>query len=202
MKILCRPKNHIFALFGPLYLENSKRWKKSAETILKALTERNPMNKIPSKWDEKWKFYVGPKIAYLAVWAPCISKTVKDRKKSVVILLKALIERNLMKKIPSKWDEKWKFYLGPKITFLAPLALCLTKAAGDRKNRLKALFERNPMKKIPSKLDEKWKFYVAPKIAFLAPLAPFISKNRKICWHTILLQALSERNLMKKIPLK
>ena len=45
--------NAVFGLMGPLNLENGKRYKNSAVNTLKAVTERNPMKKIPSKLDEK-----------------------------------------------------------------------------------------------------------------------------------------------------
>ena len=47
---------------------------------MKALIERNPMKKIPSKLDEQQNFDVALKITFLPFWAPCISKTVWDRK--------------------------------------------------------------------------------------------------------------------------
>ena len=46
-------ENRVFVLLGPLYLENGKRWIKSAVTFKKALIERDPMKNIPSKLDEK-----------------------------------------------------------------------------------------------------------------------------------------------------
>ena len=43
-------ENCVFVLLGPLYLENSKRYTKSAVTILKPLIERIPMKKSHQNW--------------------------------------------------------------------------------------------------------------------------------------------------------
>ena len=50
MKILHTLKNDIFGALGPLYLENGNRKIQSAVTILKPLTERNPMKKSHQNW--------------------------------------------------------------------------------------------------------------------------------------------------------
>ena len=55
---------------------------------------------------DKMKCLKQTKIIFLAFWAPCILKKVRDRKKSAVTFQKALTERNPMKKIKSKLDEK------------------------------------------------------------------------------------------------
>ena len=46
-------QNVSFHNFDPNYLKNSKRQQNSVDILPKALTERNPMKKIPSKSDEK-----------------------------------------------------------------------------------------------------------------------------------------------------
>ena len=72
------PENGVVGTFSHLYLENSNTQKKLTATYLKTLTERNQKKKIPSKLDEKQIFYVVPKITFLAIWAFCISKTIRD----------------------------------------------------------------------------------------------------------------------------
>ena len=56
----------------------------------------------------------------MAILAPFNLITVRDRKESAVGIFEVLTERNPMKKIPSKLDEKWKFYEPLKMAILAP----------------------------------------------------------------------------------
>ena len=77
---------------------------------------------------------------FLAFWAPCISKTVRDRKNWLNNSESSYREES-NKKIPSKLDEKWKFYAAPKIAFLAFWAPCISKTVRDRKNWLQRVWK-------------------------------------------------------------
>ena len=50
-------QNAFFFIFDPNYLKNLKRQKKSVDILPKALFEKNPMKKIPSKSDHKQKSF-------------------------------------------------------------------------------------------------------------------------------------------------
>ena len=69
--------------------------------------------KIPWKSDEKWKFYVVPKITFLAPLAPFISKTVRDRKNMLAYYWKLSL-RGIKWKNPIKIGWKIKIWCGLK----------------------------------------------------------------------------------------
>ena len=138
---------------------------------------------IPSKFDEKWKFYVGPKIAFLAFWGPCILKTIRDRKKSAVKILKALTERNPMKKNPIKIGWKMKILCRPQnhiFDHLGPLYL-------ENSKRLKKIGCNNSEsshweesnEKNPIKIGWKIKISCGLKYRIFALLGPLYLKNGK-----------------------
>ena len=136
--------------------------------------------KIPSNLAEKWKFNVPLKIEFLAFWVPCISKTVRDKKKIDWKQFWKLSFREIQwKKSHHNWMKN-KNMMWPRKSCFCPFRLSWKQSEIDKigcNNSESSQWEESNEKK-SHQIWMKNKNLMWPQKSHFCPFGPLVFRKR------------------------